>query len=1019
MALGGSRRASLQGVITVMGAVVLVFLTTGLDDGWAQAQADEAPDAFQEGVTLLQQGRVPEAIDRLIRARDERPAAPGVWAVLGQAYEMARRTSEAIDAYRRVIELAPASDEAQRARRRLDQLGPDAETHEAVRLDFEAAVAAYGARDLATAEADFRKVLERIPKHLPSLLLLGTIANASGRVDEARARWEAAVAVEPGFYPAQVNLGRLYEGAEEIDKAVLAYTAAVLTRATSSDVAFAARRLSQLGSTPEQAMTVRGWLRDASEALQTGRADDARRLFEQVMAVLPTHAPASFSAALLAAKRGQTVEAMGLLKRGLEGDPDFYPSLFLLGEIEAGQGRFKEAIGYFKRVAELAAPRREGIEARRRIPGLEEAVNAQTVLEVGFRLEARKSFDEGIEAFQRREYDAAFKAFGKASVLDDQNPFYVFNRGLAAFNLDNNLVAAKSFERAVELLPTYGLAHFWLALLFQASAQQARDNGNLPEAQAEYLAAARRLDQAIEHGAQAWFLDEAKKRRAECLDFLERYQEEAGYLAIGGLLVMQGRLQEAITAFRRAAERLPWDFQPMLNLGAIFADQGMDDLAKEALDRAAQISPRSPKPHLEMGLLFERQKRNDEAIAAYRKAAELAPDAPTPHASIGTLLQQKEDHAGAIQEFERAIELSGGTATPLVHFRLAFSYNQNGQLTLALAQYEKTLTLLEGRTEKEAAGLRNTASERAETLARSLRPYTISFHATPWSYDSNITSSGTDPLGEVSIGFGGGMTYRLVDTATFRVRGALDHGENFYLLRNQTMNSSTTLSLSTEYQLHPLVDLSAGYGWTYGHGSSGPQSIGQSINGSVTKRGQLPSGMSLGLSYGTSDGLSGSTLQNSNLGVNLSLSQSLAAQGSVSVSYGMSMSDSNRADQVTQSKSVGLTYSRALWKVLSASWSYHVGFTDYVNPFTVADVKGGRRVESLVFRKGGSKSYGMNLSYVFRGDLTVSLGINLMRNESNVAIDRPEDINELLTNLVKAGGNFRKQTTSFSVSKSF
>jgi hypothetical protein len=233
------------------------------------------------------------------------------------------------------------------------------------------------------------------------------------------------------------------------------------------------------------------------------------------------------------------------------------------------------------------------------------------------------------------------------------------------------------------------------------------------------------------------------------------------------------------------------------------------------------------------------------------------------------------------------------------------------------------------------------------------------------------------------------------------------------------MNTSTTLSLSSEFQLHPLVDLSAGYQWTYGHGSNGPQSIGQSLSGSVTKRGQLPSGMTLGLSYGVSEGLSGSTLQNANLGYTLSLHQSLVAQGTVSVSYGMSFNDSNRAEQVTQSKSVGLSYSRTLWEVLSASWSYRVGFTDYINPFTVADVKGGRRVESLVFRKGESKSYGMNLSYVFRGDLTVSLGINQSQNESNVSISRPEDLTELLTNQVKAGGSFRKHTLSFSMSKSF
>ncbi len=999
------------------GAVWVVVMLIGWSVGWAQTPA--GPDPYEEGAALLQQGRADDAIEPLARATVERPGFAPAWFALGRAYEAARRAPDAIGAYGRVVQLAPDSEDARIARSRLDQLGPDAATYEEAQRRFQAAVQAFGARDLAAAEADLRRVLEKLPKHLPSLLLLGIILDATGRGEDAQRSWEAAVAVDPAFFPAQVNLGRLYERIGQIDKAVIAYAAVAATRAPSPDVAFAARRLSQLGATPEQATQVREWLRGATDALQAGRQDDALRFFDQVIAALPTHAAANFGAALILAKRADTGGAMARLKRGLEGDPDYYPGLFLLGELEAGIGQFEKAIDRFTRVKDLAAPRIEGIEARRRLPALEAALTQRKFLEIGLLGEARKSFDEGIEAFQRREYETAFKAFGKAMVLDEQNPYYALNRGLAAFNLGNNLIAAKSFERAIKLQPTYGLAYFWLALLFHGSALQARDQRNLPEAEAEFRAAAEKFRAAIEHGENAWYLNEAQTRLAECLDFLVRYEEELGHLAIGGVLAGQGRLQEAVGEFQRAAERFEWDFQPFLDVGAILADQQIYDMAQLALERAARVNPHSPKPHIEIGFLFERQGRNDEAIAAYRKAVELAPDAPSPHASIGTLLQQKDDHPGAIKEFERAIELSGGTATPLVHFRLAFSYNMNGQLALALGQYEKTLKLLEGRTEKEATSLRNTASERAETLERSLRPYTISFHATPWSYDNNVNASQTDPLGEVSTGFGGGITYRLVDTSTFRLRGGLDHSENFYLLTSQTMNTSTSLNLSTEYQLHPLVDLSAGYGWTYGHGSSGPQSIGQSISGSVTKRGQLPSGITLGLSYGTSEGLGGSTLQSSNRGYNLSLSQSLAEQGSVSVTYGMSVNDSNRADQATQSKSVGLSYFRTLWKVLSASWSYRVGFTDYVNPFTVADVKGGRRVESLVFRKGGSKSYSMNLSYVFRNDLTVSLGINLLRNESNVSIDRPEDLTQLLTNQIKAGGNFRKHALSFSVSKSF
>jgi tetratricopeptide (TPR) repeat protein len=328
------------------------------------AQTETPSDAFQEGMTLLQQGRASEAIDRLTAARDEHPTRPAVWLALGQAYETARRVPEAIAAYRRVVELVPRSDEAQRAARRLDQLGPDVEAHESAQRDFQAGVQAFGAKDYPAAEAALQQVIRRIPKHLPSLLLLGTIADVAGRVDDAQARWEAAVATDPSFYPAQVNLGRLYERREESDKAIAAYSAAVSTRVASSDVAFAARRLTQLGSTPEQAAEIREWLRGANDALRTGQSADAQRFFEQVLAVLPGQAPANFGVALLAAKRGDSGGAVGFLKRGLEGDPDFYPALFLLGEIETGQGQFEEAIESFERVAQLAGPRGQGIEAR-------------------------------------------------------------------------------------------------------------------------------------------------------------------------------------------------------------------------------------------------------------------------------------------------------------------------------------------------------------------------------------------------------------------------------------------------------------------------------------------------------------------------------------------------------------------------------------------------------------------------------------------------------------------------------
>lgn len=1014
--LSGARRARLG--LAPLCAALLVTMAAGWGDS-ADAQVQTAQEAVQEGVTLFQEGRIPEAIDRLRRAGEAFPSEPLVWMVLGQVYEAARQPQEAIPLYRRVIELAPQSEDAKRAAARLGQLGRDRETYEAAQRDFQSAVQALTAQDLPTAEANFRKVLDRIPAHLPSLLFLGNIAEQGGRDDDALSRWEAAVAIDPTFYPAQVSLGRLYERRGRVADAASAYRAAVDTKVTHPDVQFAARRLTQVGASPEQALQVRQWMEQAAEAARAGRVEDTKQAFERVLSVLPTHAAANFGLGLMAAKRGQSIDATRMLRKALEGDPDYYPALFLLAEIEAGQGQFEQALEHYKRVVELVGPRREGIEARRRLPGIEEAVANLKALKVGLLVEARKAFDEGIEAFQKEDFEAAFKAFGRAVVLDEKNPYYVFNRGLAAFNLGNNLVAAQSFERVIQLAPTFGLAHFWLGVMFQASAEQARDGGNLLEAQAEYKATADKLDSAMKYGEGAWYVEEAQKRRSEAADFLDRYQEGLGYMTVGGVLVLQNRLDEALAVFDASATRFPYDYQPFLDIGTILTNRKEFDQARAALEHAAKVNPKSPKPYLQMGFLFEAQERREDAIAAYQKVIELAPEAPEPHASLGTVFLQSERFAEAIQEFEKAIALSGGTSTPIVHWSLAFLYGQEGRNTLALQQYRATRDLLVGRTEPEAVDLRRAAEDNIATLEARLRVYRFTLRATPWAYDTNIGSRRTNPIGEAYSQIGGTVAYWMINEPQFKLRGTLDHTQTYYLLVRQVVDTSTGLGVSADYALTPVIDVSGSYRWSYGQGSNGPLVTSQSFNTSLTKRGQLPSGLTLGLSYGMSAGLGASTAQTAALGYSVSLSQTLGRAGTLSTSFSASSNDSNRDDQVNQSKSIGVVYSRRLWGAVGTSFTYSLGLLDFVNPTRETIVRGDQPVSSLVFRQATSKTYGLDFSYTFRNDLVISIGMNILESESNFSLDRSEDLNELLNNLVQAAGSFSKRTMTVSVSKTF
>lgn len=76
------------------------------------------------GQVFLANDRLPEALARFDRAEELLPQVPEVSLMRGQALEKMRRTNEAIEAYRRVLELTSAQGEtAQKASERLQALG--------------------------------------------------------------------------------------------------------------------------------------------------------------------------------------------------------------------------------------------------------------------------------------------------------------------------------------------------------------------------------------------------------------------------------------------------------------------------------------------------------------------------------------------------------------------------------------------------------------------------------------------------------------------------------------------------------------------------------------------------------------------------------------------------------------------------------------------------------------------------------------------------------------------------------
>ena len=74
--------------------------------------------------------------------------------------------------------------------------------------------------DLDGARADFEAALASDPRYAPALVNLGNVEQEAGRLDAALARYEAAIAADANYAPAHHNLGVLYRRLGRMDESV-------------------------------------------------------------------------------------------------------------------------------------------------------------------------------------------------------------------------------------------------------------------------------------------------------------------------------------------------------------------------------------------------------------------------------------------------------------------------------------------------------------------------------------------------------------------------------------------------------------------------------------------------------------------------------------------------------------------------------------------------------------------------------------------------------------------------------
>ncbi|HYH39831.1 MAG TPA: tetratricopeptide repeat-containing glycosyltransferase family protein [Azospirillum sp.] len=131
----------------------------------------------------------------------------------------------------------------------------------------------------------------------------------------------------------------------------------------------------------------------------------------------------------------------------------------------------------------------------------------------------------------------------------------------------------------------------------------------------------------------------------------------------------QGRLEDAVTAFRDAVEADPRFAEAHFNLGNALARCGRWDEAVEAYRAAAGLVPAAAEPPFALGVAYEQlgharaaAGRRVEAAAAYRAALLFRPEAPAAHFALAKVLLELGRPAEAVVGFARAARLDPASA---------------------------------------------------------------------------------------------------------------------------------------------------------------------------------------------------------------------------------------------------------------------------------------------------------------------------------------------------------------------
>ncbi len=169
------------------------------------------------------------------------------------------------------------------------------------------------------------------------------------------------------------------------------------------------------------------------------------------------------------------------------------------------------------------------------------------------------------------------------------------------------------------------------------------------------------------------------------------FDRPAAPMARGLALYENGRMAEALLAFREAADADRASPMPDFGVGIVCAALGWLDRAEDALGAALSKRPAFPEAHDELGDILLRRRSFRAAESHYRRAIALRPSYVEAHLGLGLSFATQRMFPEARHAYEVAFALDPSTSA--AHRSLGEVHAWEGDLAAAIAAYERALAL--------------------------------------------------------------------------------------------------------------------------------------------------------------------------------------------------------------------------------------------------------------------------------------------------------------------------------------